>query len=242
VLTPWRGKVPAILEAWYPGQEGGTALARVLFGDADPGGRLPATFPASASQLPTAGDRRRYPGVGEEEHYDEGLLVGYKWYDAHHLTPAFPFGAGKSYTTFRYGALHLKRSSAPNTRVLATMTVTNTGHRAGYAVPQLYLGKPASTGLPQPVRQLVGYTSVRVPAGRTVRVSFSLNDRSFASWRNGWTIPPGCYRLAAGSSSRSLPAHAVVGRGASCGRVRLGTAGRFFLPQPPSARSVLLPD
>ena len=120
------------------------------------------------------------------------------------------------------------------------MTVTNTGGRAGYAVPQLYLSKPASTGLPQPVRQLVGYTSVRVPVGRTARVTFPLNDRSFASWRNGWTISRGCYRLAAGPSSRSLPSHAAVGRGAACGSIRLGTAGHFFLPQPPAARSVLL--
>lgn len=240
VLTPWRGKVPAILEAWYPGQEGGAALAHVLFGDTDPGGRLPATFPASASQLPTTGDRRRYPGVGEEEYYDEGVLVGYKWYDAHHLTPAFPFGAGKSYTTFRYGRLHVRRSHAANTRVLAAMTVTNTGHRAGYAVPQLYLGKPARRGLPQPVRQLVGYASVRVPAGRTVRVTFPLDDRSFASWRGGWRIVPGCYTLRAGASSRSLPAHAVVGRGRRCGGLTLGTTGRFFLPQPPPSRSRLL--
>lgn len=237
VLTPWRAKVPAILEAWYPGQEGGTALARVLFGDADPGGRLPATFPASASQLPTAGDRRRYPGVAEEEYYDEGVFVGYKWYDAHHLSPAFAFGAGKSYTTFRYGALHLQRSHAANTRVLATMRITNTGHRAGYAVPQLYIGKPSAAGLPQPVRQLVGYTTVRIPAGRSVRVIFPLNDRSFASWQGGWKVTRGCYRLAAGPSSRSLPARAAVGRGVSCGAVSLGTAGRFYLPQPPPARS-----
>ncbi len=237
VLTPWRAKVAAVLESWYPGQEGGTALARVLFGDVDPGGRLPATFPAAASQLPTAGDPRRYPGVAEEEDYGEGVLVGYKWYDAHHLRPAYPFGAGLSYATFRYGPLHVRRATGTNRVAVATATVTNTGTRAGIAVPQLYVGKPAARGLPQPVRQLVGYTSVRVPAGRTVRVSFPLDDRSFATWGSGgWRILPGCYRLAAGPSSRRLPARAVVARGTSCrgAHLRLGTRGRFFQPLPPA--------
>lgn len=245
VLTPWRRDVAAVLEAWYPGQEGGTALAHVLFGDVDPGGRLPVTFPADASQLPTAGDPARYPGVAEQVDYSEGVFVGYKWYDAHHLTPAYPFGAGLSYTRFRYGGLHVTRAGGANHVATATMTVTNTGDRAGIAVPQLYLGKPSTKSLPQPVRQLVGYRSVRVPAGRTVRVSFPLDDRSFASWgAHGWRIVPGCYRLSAGSSSRALPARATVGRGVFCrgAALNLGaTRGHFFRPLPPEARSVLLP-
>lgn len=240
VLTPWRSKVEGLVEAWYTGQEGGTAIARVLFGDVDPGGRIPATFPASAAQLPTAGDPSRYPGVAEEEQYSEGVFVGYKWYDAHGLQPAFPFGSGMSYTTFRYGALHVTRGTG-STRATATMTVTNTGARSGIAVPQLYISKPGTAALPQPVRQLVGYTSVTVPAGRTVKVSLPLNDRSFASWgTSGWRIVAGCYRLAAGSSSRELQAKAVVARGARCSStaLALGTAGRFFapLPWPPVTR------
>src|SRR3954470_19545483 len=101
-LTPWRDKVAALVEAWYPGQEGGPAIARVLFGDTDPGGRLPATFPQSEDQLPTAGDPEKYPGTGETVFYKEGVLVGYRWYDANKLTPAFPFGFGMSYTTFAF--------------------------------------------------------------------------------------------------------------------------------------------
>jgi beta-glucosidase len=244
VLTPWRHEVPAIVEAWYPGQEGGTAIAHVLFGDVDPGGRLPATFPASASQLPTAGDLRRYPGVAEQVDYSEGVLVGYKWYDAHHLAPAFPFGAGLSYTRFRYGPLRVHRSHGPDSVATASMTVTNVGDRSGVAVPQLYVSKPGTAALPQPRRQLVGFTSARIPAGRSLRVTFALNDRSFATWAgSGWKVLPGCYRLSAGSSSRSLPAHGVVARGARCAGsdVRLGTAGDFFTPLPPAARAVLLP-
>ena len=234
VLTPWRAQVPAILEAWYPGQEGGTAIARVLFGDVDPGGRLPVTFPADASQLPTAGDPTKYPGVAETENYSEGMLIGYKWYDAHNLTPAFPFGYGLSYTSFRYGPLRVSATPGANQVATATLDVTNTGARAGFAVPELYISKPATGALPQAPRQLVGYDSVSVPAGRTVRVTFPLNDRAFASWdTNGWTVLPGCYTLAAGSSSRSLPSQAVIARGAGCSHAsaQLGTSASVVPPR-----------
>jgi beta-glucosidase len=243
VLTPWRNQVPAILEAWYPGQAGGTAVARVLFGDVDPGGRLPVTFPASAAQLPTAGDPSSYPGAAEQETYKEGLDVGYRWYDAHHLTPAYPFGAGLSYTTFRYSGLRLHTGIPHSQRVAyATVDITNTGTRTGTAVPQLYISKPATPALPQPVRQLVGYAKVNLPPGRTRRVTFPLNDRSFASWSDGWTVVPGCYRFAAGASSRDLPTTASLGREELCGGLQLPTSGSFTLPLPPHATSVLLPD
>ena len=243
VLTPWRDRVPAILEAWYPGQEGGTAIARVLFGDVDPGGRLPVTFPQDPSQLPTAGSVTQYPGVAEEEYYSEGLLVGYKWYDAHHLTPAFPFGSGLSYTSFSYGPLTVHATPGANQVATASIEVTNTGPRAGIAVPELYLSKPSTAALPQPPRQLVGYDSVSVPAGHAVRVSFPLNDRSFASWEDtGWGIVPGCYTLSAGSSSRALPSAAIIARGASCAgaALTLGSSGNFNLPLPPATSSTSL--
>src|SRR4051794_640850 len=136
VLTPWRDKVKGLLEAWYPGERGGTAIARVLFGDADPAGRLPATFPAAEDQEPTAGDPDKYPGNGLDVHYKEGVFVGYRWFDAHGFQPAFPFGFGLSYTRFRFSGLRVagRRVSA---------TVTNAGRRPGIAVPQLYLGSPA---------------------------------------------------------------------------------------------------
>jgi beta-glucosidase len=243
VLTPWRSQVPAVLEAWYPGQEGGTAIARVLFGDTDPGGRLPATFPADASQLPTAGSSAQYPGNGEEEYYSEGVFVGYKWYDAHHFTPAFPFGYGLSYTSFSYGRLHVRATPGPNRVATATIDVTNTGDRTGIAVPELYISKPGTSSLPQAPRQLVGYTSASVPAGRTVRVSFPLNNRSFATWdTSGWRVVPGCYRLAAGSSARALPRQAIIARGALCpgAALRLGTSGDLSLPLPAPAHAALL--
>ncbi len=247
VLTPWRGRVAALVETWYPGQEGGTAVAQMLYGDRDPGGRLPATFPASASQVPTAGDRRLYPGVAEEVFYDEGLRVGYKWYDARGLRPAYPFGFGLSYTTFRYGPLTIRRAPGPNRVAVATMTVTNTGERDGVAVPQLYVSKPRTARVDQVRRQLVGFASVDVRRGQTVRVSFLLNERSFASWvgdRAGFRVVRGCYRFAAGSSSRSLPSAATVGRGRACGAGSLrltGRTGDVRLPLPAVPITTSLP-
>ncbi|HET9073569.1 MAG TPA: glycoside hydrolase family 3 C-terminal domain-containing protein [Solirubrobacteraceae bacterium] len=247
VLTPWRDQVPAILEAWYPGQEGGIALAHVLFGDSDPAGRLPVTFPQSPSQLPTAGSPLQYPGVGEQEDYSEGIFVGYKFYDAHHETPAFPFGAGLSYTRFRFSKLRLVRvRHGINEVALARVTVTDTGRRAGYAVPELYMAKPASAALAQVPRQLAGYDSVFIRPHHSVTVTFPLNDRSFASWAtSGWQIVPGCYRLSVGTSSASLLASGTIARGPGCPRaaVRLGLGGSFTLPLPPvaHARSVRAP-
>lgn len=241
VLTPWRSKVAALVEAWYPGEAGGTAIAHVLFGDVDPGGRLPVTFPRSASQLPTAGSTRQYPGVGEDEYYSEGLLVGYKWYDAHHLRPAYPFGDGLSYTRFRYSHLHVRAVHRRNEAAVVTLTVSNVGRRAGVAVPQLYVAKPRRKGLSEPRRQLVGDVSVRVPAGRSARVTIPLNPRAFASWSKGrWRTPKGCYALRAGASSRSLPLHARLAHGVRCqnSAARLSSSGsdRLPLPPPPTVR------
>ena len=243
VLTPWRDEVAALLAAWFPGQAGGTALASVLWGDTDPGGRLPATFPDTADQLPTAGDPSRYPGTLNNAEYSEGLLVGYRWYDAKKLRPAYPFGAGQSYTSFRYGRLKVTRGGAPGAAATAHVRISNTGRRPGITVPQLYVSKPSAPRLPQPVRQLVASDSVRIPARGSVRVSLPLNDRSFASWdtsaRGGgaWRVVPGCYRLSIGTSSRDLADHVRVARGKACSRARLAlpARGSFELPLPPAA-------
>ena len=212
VVTPWRHDVAGMLEAWYPGESGGAALAHVLFGDVDPGGRLPATFPASESQYPTSDDPAA--NNGPEVDYREGVFVGYRWYDANHVTPAYPFGYGLSYTTFRYSNLHIHGSTV-------RATVTNTGDRTGVAVPQLYLHLPApSASVPQPPRQLKGYRSLRLAPGMSKRVTFRLGPRDFSYWdaaASGWRIAPGCYRVYVGSSSRDLPLRGVIAeRGARC--------------------------
>ena len=201
VLTPWRHKVEAIVEAWYPGSGGGVALARVLFGDVDPGGRLPATFPARARDLPTAGSRRRYPGVAGKVHYSEGVLVGYRWFGQRGIEPAFPFGHGLSYTRFGFRDLRVRRTGSGAT---ASITVRNVGRRAGIAVPQLYLGLPDARGRVQPPRQLKGFESVALRRGGRARVHFVLDSRAFSFWdarRDRWRVAPGCYQVEVGRTS-----------------------------------------
>ena len=142
VTMPWLGQVAAVVDAWYPGQSNGTALASVLFGATDPSGHLPVTFPRSLSQVP-ASTPAQFPGVGGKVQYSEGIDVGYRWYDAKNLTPLFPFGYGLSYTSFAFSDLRVTRRSWPaRARVQVTARVTNTGRRAGSEVAQLYLGDP----------------------------------------------------------------------------------------------------
>jgi beta-glucosidase len=201
VLTPWRNQVKGIVEAWYPGQEGGNALARVLYGDADPGGRLPVTFPAAENDAPTAGNPAQFPGVNKTAAFSEGVMVGYRHYDHKGLTPAFPFGYGLSYTTFRYGGLTASSTSVQ-------VTVTNTGKRTGTAVPQLYLGLPSpGVDAAQPPRQLKGYAKITLAPGQSRRLTFPLTRRSLAYWNQGakaWKVAPGCYKAMVGGSEREI--------------------------------------
>jgi beta-glucosidase len=220
VLTPWRNRVEAIVEAWYPGSAAGLAIARVLFGDAEPGGRLPATFPRRERDLPTAGERRRYPGVDDVVRYSEGVLVGYRWFDERRIRPAFAFGHGLSYTRFALRGLRV-RAGRRGTTASVSFTVVNRGRRRGSAVPQLYLGLPSARGRVQPPRQLKGYTRVDLRRGASDRVTFSLDPRSFASWhaaRDRWSIARGCYAVQVGWSSRDIVARARIAvGGARCG-------------------------
>jgi beta-glucosidase len=241
VLTPWRNLVKGVVEAWYPGQEGGTALAHVLFGDVDPGGRLPVTFPASPVQEQTFGNPATYPGLLNVD-YTEGVFVGYRWFEAHGFTPAYPFGEGLSYSTFSFHDLTLSPGGAGSgTVATVTAQVTNTGSRVGSAVPELYLALPSQPGVPEPPLELKGYQKVQLDPGQTATVHFALNDRSFAYWNsahNNWTVAPGCYGVSVGSSSADLPLTGTLARlGASCG------AGALALNAPDhSSSAAVLPD
>lgn len=225
VLTPWAKRVGAVLEAWYPGSEGGSAIARVLFGKVDAQGRLPVTFPRSEAQLPTAGDENAYPGVDDVVTYDEGLLVGYRHYDARRLKPAYEFGYGLSYTRFRYSGLRVRaahRGSAKRRRALArvSVAVTNTGDRRGVAVPQLYLGLPSHPGVGQPPQALKGFKRVALAPGQTRRVRFSLDRRALSYWdvkADRWRLDRGCARVFVGSSSRKTPLEATLAVHERCG-------------------------
>ncbi|HEY3187388.1 MAG TPA: glycoside hydrolase family 3 C-terminal domain-containing protein [Solirubrobacteraceae bacterium] len=208
VVMPWVKQVPALLEAWYPGMEGGNAIAAILFGEANPSGRLPQTFPASEKDLPTAGSPQQYPGVDDKDGvprvtYSEGLEVGYRWYDAKGIAPLFPFGYGLSYTSFRYSDLSVQRAEDG---AEVGFTLENTGARTGAEVAQVYVGQPPAAG--EPPRQLKGYRKVTLAPGESARVRVPLGARAFAHWdtgSHGWVVAPGTYGVFAGGSSRDLP-------------------------------------
>jgi beta-glucosidase len=215
VLMPWVDRVAAIVEAWYPGQEGGNAIANVLFGDVNPAGRLPVTFPRSEGDTPVAGHPERYPGdLLGDVHYSEGMLVGYRWYDEQGIGPLFPFGHGLSYTRFDYGRLRVRR--AADGSATASVRVTNIGKRRGDEVAQLYVGFPAATG--EPPRQLKAFERVRLAPSESRTVVFELDPRAFSHWdpaAHTWRIAPGCYSLMVGASSRDIRETAAIGQGAA---------------------------
>jgi beta-glucosidase len=215
VLMPWVDSVPAILEAWYPGEEDGSALAGILFGDVNPSAKLPVTFPRTESQTPIA-PPERWPGVNGTAHYSEGLEVGYRWYDAQGQDPLFPFGFGLSYTTFAFRHLSVSPRLDPGGgvsggHVTASVDVTNTGKRAGTDVVQAYVSFPASAG--EPPHQLKGFAKVSLRPGQTKRVTLRLDERAFSVWdpaAQQWTTVDGKYQVSVGDSSRNLPLTGTV--------------------------------
>lgn len=209
VLMPWLAKVSGVLEAWYPGQEDGDAAAAVLFGDVDPSGKLPLTFPATESQSPTAAAIRR-TAPNNTIVYGENLEMGYRWYDAQHQSPLFPFGYGGSYTTFRVANLATVANADGSATVDADMT--NTGSRAGRSTLEVYVEHPAAAG--EPPRQLgaFGKTPVLAPAA-TTHLHLIVPKSAFLHWDTAgrrWTGTAGDYTIWAGTSSRNLPLHQTL--------------------------------
>jgi beta-glucosidase len=203
VLMPWIDDVSAVLETWYPGQSGGDATAALLLGQADPGGKLPVTFPRAASDAPTA-DSTRYPGVGGHAAYSEGILVGYRWYDAHDIAPLFPFGYGLSYTTFDYEDLDVR---AAGDGLDVSFTVRNTGARPGTEVAQVYLGAPPNPPAPMTVKSLAGFRRVDLAAGESRRLTVHVDGRSLSYWsvtEHRWQRALGARPVLVGSSSRDI--------------------------------------
>jgi beta-glucosidase len=202
VAMPWLSQVAGVLDAWYPGQTSGTSLASLLFGQTDPSGHLPVTFPASLSQMPTSSPAQ-FPGNGSTVQYSEGIDVGYRGYAAGNLTPLFPFGFGLSYTTFSFSNLVIGSASVNGTQdEQVTATVTNTGTRAGSDVAQLYLGDPSGAG--EPPRQLAGFQRVSLGAGQSAQVSFTITPQQESWWSdsaNGWSQTEGTYNVYVGDSS-----------------------------------------
>ena len=201
VSMPWLDEVAAVIEAFYPGQEAGSSIARLLFGDVSPSGKLAMTFPADESQGPGS-IFIDYPGDGMTVHYSEGVLVGYRWYDAKNQKPLFPFGFGLSYTTFKYDAIALEQQGE---KIQVNTRITNSGAREGAEVVQLYVGFPEAAA--EPPKQLRGFGKVRLKPGESKVVTMMLNRESFEAWdaeSREWKVFPGTYSLMVGSSSRDI--------------------------------------
>jgi beta-glucosidase len=200
-MTAWGDLVPGIFQAWYPGQEGGNALAQLLFGDYSPSGKLPITMerrwednPAHDSYYPKAADRKVT--------YTEGIFVGYRGYDKAGVKPLFPFGYGLSYTTFAYKNLVVSPASASG-NVEVHFDITNTGTRAGAEIAEVYVGDRHSK-VPRPIRELKGFSKVSLGAGETKSVSVTLDRRAFAYYdvsKHVWTVTPGDFDISVARSS-----------------------------------------
>jgi beta-glucosidase len=224
-LTPWIDAVPAVLETWFPGQEDGAIVARLLFGLATPSGKLPVTFPVRESDLPASTDKR-WPGVDTSGarakvtggnafgsgapvtvEYSEGLQIGYRWFDANRIAPRFPFGYGLSYTTFALSNLVVSPRSTDGTApITVRVTVANTGKRRGAEVPQVYVSLPENAG--EPPKRLVAFEKVWLDPGQrrtvTMTIDPSASSHPLGVWDEAaqrWRVPEGSYVIAVGMSS-----------------------------------------
>lgn len=210
VEMPWIGKVKAVLETYLGGQAVGLATIRVLYGETNPSGRLPETFPLQLEDNPSF---LSYGGEGDIAEYREGIFVGYRYYDFKKAAVLFPFGYGLSYTDFEFSNLRLSANTITDQDLLtATVTVKNTGDRAGKAVIQLYVGDKESSVF-RPVRELKGFEKISLQPGEAKDVSFTLDKRAFAYWNtelHDWTVEPGDFTIEIGRSSRDIALDASV--------------------------------
>ncbi len=208
-MGPWLAKTPALLYAWYPGLEGGNALTRVLFGDVNPSGKLPCTFPKQLADSP-AHALHAYPGTNGTVTYVEGLLVGYRWFDTKKIEPLFPFGYGLSYTTFKYSDLKITPDKDPQSAsVTVEFELANTGARAGAEAAQIYV-QPVKPGVTRPLKELKSFAKVFLQPGEKRMISVRLDRGAFAYYdpdKKGWVAEKGDYKILVGGSSRDIDLH-----------------------------------
>lgn len=209
-MSAWIDQVPAVLQAWYPGMEGGNVLAGILFGDINPSGKLPMTFPKQLSDHP-AHHYGEYPGdsVTHVEHYYEDIYVGYRYFDTYQVAPLFAFGHGLSYTQFAYGDLRVAKTGR---QVKVSFSVRNTGSRSGSEVAQLYV-HPEKSSLPRPYKELKGFARVELKPGEKKTVTIVLGPEAFQYYhdvQNNWVTDPGVYGLLIGGSSDRIALKGTV--------------------------------
>ncbi|MDW8147943.1 MAG: glycoside hydrolase family 3 C-terminal domain-containing protein [Roseiflexaceae bacterium] len=209
VTMPWLDRVAAVLQAWYPGQECGNAIAAVLFGDVNPSGKLPQTFPVRLEDNPAY---INYPGENGRVRYGEGIFVGYRYYEKKKVAPLFPFGFGLSYTTFRYDNLRLSADVlAPNDQLTVQVDITNTGQVAGQEVVQLYV-RDIAARVARPEKELKGFAKVTLQPGETQTVTFHLDREALAYWddlQHAWVAEAGEFEVQVGSSSQDIRVRAM---------------------------------
>lgn len=203
-MEKWVNKVPAIIEAWYPGMEGGNAIANILFGDVNPSGKLSITLPKKLSDNPAYAN---YPGSGGKVFYKEGIFVGYRHYDRYNIEPQFPFGHGLSYTQFEYSNLQIEpKTGASSYPVKVSVDVKNTGKREGKEVVQLYVYDVKSS-VPRPKKELKAFEKINLKPGQSKTVKFELNEDALAFYSNSkrkWVVESGEFKILVGSSSRDI--------------------------------------
>ncbi|WP_218779788.1 glycoside hydrolase family 3 C-terminal domain-containing protein [Hymenobacter crusticola] len=204
-VTPWVGQTKALVETWYPGMEGGNALAHVLFGDVNPSGKLPFTFPAKLEDSPAhkLGEYPSTPGNELKQTYKEDIFVGYRYFDTYKVAPQFAFGHGLSYTTFDYGKLTVTPGAQ---RATVSLTVRNTGKVAGAEVVQLYV-KDEQSAVKRPEKELKAFEKVSLKPGESKTVTLKLGADAFQYYDEGkkqWVLEPGKFQVLVGSSSRDI--------------------------------------
>ena len=211
VLMPWADQVAAIIDMYLGGQAVGEAAVDLLFGDAEPTGRLAETFPARLEDTPAY---LNFPGTGDRVVYAEDVFIGYRWYDSRVINVLFPFGYGLSYTRFAISNLTLSSGTyRKGAAMTVSVDVTNAGNRPGKHVVQLYVAPPANARQVRPVHELKGFEKVALQPGETKTLDFTLDDRSFAYYEESmqdWHVESGAYTIQVGSSSRDLPLRALV--------------------------------
>jgi beta-glucosidase len=205
-MESWIKDVPAIIEAWYAGMESGNVIADIIFGDINPSGKLPITFPKSLKDSPAHKSERTYPG-NDKVYYDEGIYVGYRHFDKHNIEPLFPFGFGLSYTTFKIDSLLIESEKiSKGQNINFSVNIVNTGNRSGSEVIQIYI-EPIKPTIDRPPKELKSFEKIHLKPKESKTINFDLEPNVISYFNpkiEKWVIDKGFYKILIGTSSRNI--------------------------------------